>query len=245
MNKVIETYSRIWPFIRALPLLAALPLAVELTQHVAEIELGLYASGGVLPPEARQVRLAFGVVKILGLLVTIVVALRWFAFQGNARRAFRPTWILAKGIVAYVLFDAVGEILQDGLDRLFQTVYAPSHAGEVATHVASELVWIFLSGLWLPWNVALLVEDRTMTFRRSVRTTLPRIALVFGYLCAGIVPLMALHQALGFLALTRAPAIVWSLNIVDAGVVVLLAIAIGSSFFTVHRWAADRAGAAT
>lgn len=128
MNKVIETYSRIWPFIRAQPLLAALPLAVELTQHVAEIELGLYASGGVLTPEARQVRLAFGVVKILGMFVTLVVAL---------------------------------------------------------------------------------------------------------------------HQTLGYRSLNRAPAIVWSLNFVDAGVVVLLAIAIGSSFFTVYRWAADRAGAAT
>jgi len=244
MNNVIETYARIWPFIRALPLLAALPLAVELTQHVAEIELGLYASGGVLTPEARQVRLAFGVVKILGLLVTIVVALRWFAFQGNARRAFRPTWILAKGIVAYVLLDAFGEILQDGLDRLVAALAVPSHAGAIAGRLAGELFWIFVSGLWLPWNVALLVEDRTMTFRRSVRTSLPGIAVVFGYLCAGIVPLMALHQALGFLSLNQAPAIVWSLNIVDAGVVVLLAIAIGSSFFTVYRWAADRAGAA-
>jgi len=245
MNRVGETYIRIWPFIRALPLLAALPLVVELTQHGAEIELGLYASGGVLTPEARQVRLASGLVKILGIIVTLVVALRWFAFRGDARRAFRPTWILAKGIVAYVLFDALGEILQDGLDRLFATLFTPSHAAKLVIDLANELLWIFISGLWLPWNVALLVEDRAMTFRLSVRTALPRMIPIFGYLCAGIAPLMALHQALGYLSLKRAPAIVWSLNILDAAVVVLLAVAIGSSFFTVYRWAVDRVGAAT
>jgi hypothetical protein len=46
-------YRRCWPFIRAVPGLAALPFAAEMLQHIYEISAGLYEAGA-LSPEARR-----------------------------------------------------------------------------------------------------------------------------------------------------------------------------------------------
>ena len=100
LNDIVWIYRRILPFLLALPLLAAVPFAAELLQHVVEIALGLYKSGA-LTPAAREVRLVFGILKIISIVVIIIVALRFWHFDGDTRRTLRPGLMMAAGFFVF------------------------------------------------------------------------------------------------------------------------------------------------
>jgi len=242
LNDIAWIYRRILPFLLALPLLAAVPFATEMLQHVVEIALGLYKSG-TLTPAAREVRLAFGIVKIISIVVIVIVALRFWHFDGDARRALRPSLMTGAGFFVFAALEIVDSSLEDGVASLVARM-ADLHAAplsvRLAVHFAPTFLWTFVCGFWLPWNVALLVDDRMMTLRRSIAAAWGQLWMYLGLICAGVIPLMTLHYAMGYEAVGKADWIVWLLGTVDAAVVVILVIAIASSFYAVYDAAKAR-----
>jgi hypothetical protein len=243
LNDIAWIYRRIPPFILALPFLAAVPFATELLQHLVEIALGLYRSG-VLTPAARNVRLAFSVVKIASIIVIVIAALRFWHFDGDTRRALRPSMMMAAGFVVFVALEIVDSSLEDGIASLIARAF-DMHAAplgiRLAVHLAPTCLWTFVSGFWLPWNIALLVDDRRMTLRRSIAAANGQLWMYFGLILGGVIPLMAVHYGLGYAAVGKAQWIVWALGTVDAAIVVLLTVAIASSFYAVYDAAKARA----
>ena len=236
MSEILALYKRIFPAIRSLPLLLILPLTVEMLQHVVEIKLGFYDLHGALPPDARSTRLIFGIVKVAALAVTLVLALRWWAFsdQGDPKRALRPGRRFLWGLCLFLIIQVPAELAEDALENGLALI--PSLAAtRLARAVIALGITTFVSGLWLAWSIGLLVEDRTLGFVRSVVISAPRILTLFSYVLAGTLPLMVVHYGLSYFAMGKADWIVWSVNLIDALVVCVLIVAIASGFFSVYR----------
>lgn len=236
MSEVPALYKRIFPAMKSLPLLLILPLAAEMLQHVVEIKLGFYDFHGALPPEARSTRLIFGIVKVAALAVTLVLALRWWAFsdQGDPKRALRPGLRFLWGLCLFILIQVPAELVELALEKGLALIPALATTG-LARVVIALGITTFVSGLWLAWSIGLLVEDRRLGFVRSVTISAPRILTLFGYVLAGTLPLMVVHYGLSYFAMGQADWIVWSANVIDALVVCVLIVSIASGFFSVYR----------
>lgn len=244
MGAVREIYARAAALAKAAPLAALLVFAAELLQHIVEIRLGMYAQGGRLAPDAERTRLIFGAVKVLAILLALLFALRWWRFEGDGRRAARPTLALFKGLAIVLLVQAGGELLVLAAGRLAGAAIDPSSQGvRAAFLIGPLLVWLFFALLLIPWYVGLLTEDRAMTLRRSVRGTWGRLWASFGLFLAGILPAMIVHYALGYGAMNRPAALVWALMLFDAAIVAFLALAMASTYFTLYRRAGEREAA--
>jgi hypothetical protein len=242
MGAIREIYGRVPALAKAVPWVALLVFAAELVQHAAEIRLGMYEHGS-LAPDARRTRLLFGLAKVLVILAALIFALRWWRFDGDWRRAARPTLALFKGLAILLLVQAGAEILLALLGRLAGAALGGGPRIVPLVTAGPLLLWLFLATLLYPWYVGLLTEDRTMTLRRSAAGTRGRMWASFGLLLAGILPAMALHYALGYAAEGRGEPLVWALMLVDAAVVAFLALALASTYFTLYRRAAERVAA--
>ena len=239
MGAIREIYARVPALAKAAPWVVLLVFAAELIQHAAEIRLGMYENG-LLAPDARRVRLLFGLAKVLAILAAFIFALRWWRFDGDSRRAARPTLALFSGLAILLLVQAGAEILLALVGRLAGAAFGAGPRVAPLLTAGPVLLWLFLATLLYPWYVGLLTEDRTMTLRRSVAGALGRMWASFGLLGAGVLPAMALHYALGYAAEGRAEPLVWALMVLDAAVVAFLALALASTYFTLYRRAAER-----
>ena len=241
MGALREIYGRVLPLIWAVPVIAALPFAAELLQHAVEIRLGMYATGR-LGPDAERIRTIVGALKVLCLLVTVLLALRWWAFEGDLRRAARPNRALVKGFGLYLIVQVGGDAIALALGFLVVRLLGPAAAqgARIAAAFAPLLLWLFLTTLLMLWFVGLLTEDRSMTLRRSAGGIRGRMWSTFGLFLSAYLPAMAIHYALAYGAIGRPEAVVWTLMIVDAGVVLLLALLLPSALFTIYRRAAER-----
>jgi hypothetical protein len=236
LNDIAWIYRRLFPFILGLPLLVLVPFAAELLQHMVELAFGLYTSG-VLTPAERTVRFVFGLVKIASIVVIVIVALRWWYCDGDTRRALRPGVITAAGFLVFAVLATIGSSLDDAFVALVGHVVHLQSAPllvRFAIRFAPISLWTILSGFWLPWNVALLLGDREMTLRRSVAAARGQLWAYFGLICAGGAPLITIHYLLGIAATGKPDWIVWLLSIADAAIVVILVIAVASSFYAVY-----------
>ena len=82
-----------------------------------------------------------------------------------------------------------------------------------------------------------------MTLRRSARAIRGRMGGTFALFLAAYLPAMVVHYALGYRAIGRPEGVVWAMMVVDAAVVALLTLLLGSAFFTIYRRAAERSAA--
>ena len=72
-------------FLLACPLLAAVPVVVEMIQHVAEVKLGMYDSlAAAKAADAHPLRMAFGFAKTLALALAGYWVVRWMAWRDPA-----------------------------------------------------------------------------------------------------------------------------------------------------------------
>jgi hypothetical protein len=242
MTAIHEIYARALGLARSTPALLLLAFSAELLQHIAEMRLGMFAQAGQLTPEAMRIRLLFGAVKVLALVLTLLFALRYWRFEGDRRRAARPTAAMFKGIGIFILVGLGGETITLLAGRLLLAAAPHATTGyRIALVAAPALLWLFFANLLLPWFVGLLTEDRAMTLRRSVRGSWGHLWSSFAILVAGFLPLMIVHYALGYGALRRPVSALWPILIVDACVVAGLILALSSTYFTLYRRAAERA----
>lgn len=242
MEAIREIYARVPALAKAAPWLVLLVFAAEMVQHAAEIRLGMYEEG-LISADSRRTRLAFALPKVLAILAAVIFALRWWRFDGDSRRAARPTLALFTGLAIVILVQAGAEMLMILLVRLAGAALGTGARIVPVLSGGFLLAWLVVATLLYPWYVGLLTEDRSMTLRRSAAGAFGRMWASFGLLLAGILPAMALHYALGYAAEGRPEPLVWALMLVDAAVVAFLALALASTYFTLYRRAAERAPA--
>lgn len=239
MEAIREIYGRVPALAKAVPWVVLLVFAVEMIQHAAEIRLGLY-DDGLLAPDAERTRLLFGLAKVAAIFAALIFALRWWRFEGDSRRAARPTLALFRGLAILVLVQAGAELALALIARLAGAALETGPSVAPVLTAGSLLLWLFLATLLYPWYVGLITEDRTMALRRSAAGVRGRMWANFGLLLAGILPAMALHYALGHAAVGQAEAVVWAMMVADSGVVAFLALVLASTYFTLYRGAAER-----
>jgi hypothetical protein len=244
MNAVAEIYGRIRPVARYVPLAMLFPFAAELLQHWAEIRLGMYAPHGMAAAQSAQ-RMIFGAIKVLTLLLTILFLLRLWGLGWRAGRALRPGIMFFKGVALIVAIQLCGDFIVFALSRAALVVIGTDAAPglRMLLTLALFLVWLFFVTLLYPWFVGMIVEDRTMSARRSLASMKGHLWWAFGVLVAGILPFMTVHYALGYGAMRQAGGLVWPMMIVDAAAVAVLTILIASTQFTIYARAAERAPA--
>lgn len=241
-DTVRDIYVRACSLPRQVPALVALPAAAELLQHAAEIRLGMYAHGGALAAHAQAIRLGFGAFKIVAVLMTTLLAVRFWRL-GSIGRALRLGWTFWKGVAIIAVIQLGAETLALLAGRLIANGAAVTGPLRIGLVVAPLLAWLVVACMVQPWYVGLVAEDPAMTLRRSITGIAGQLWGCFGLLLAGVLPLMIVHYALGYGAMHAPAEIVWLMMLVDSGVVGLLAAAIASSYYALYTRAVAATGA--
>jgi hypothetical protein len=82
------SYSGSIAFLTACPVLALFPVAFELVQHLVEVRIGMYDSlAAAKAVEHDQLRMGFGFLKVIALVVPEYWVVRYLVFREQARAA--------------------------------------------------------------------------------------------------------------------------------------------------------------
>lgn len=235
-----QIYGGAVRFARAAPLLFLVPVLVEFAQHIAEVQSGLYGSREAARAVANDpVRLAFGFAKTLALLLPGYWFVRFLAFEGDTRRMlafdaralglFAVQFVLAGSVQYLMLFGpSLGALL--GLDTRSASFVTAGLA------IAQSVLGIYLTAWFVAWPLG----KASLGPLRSCVVMAGSFWRAVVYLLAGVIPLMALHYALGLGAIGRAPALVWVMLVLDAIAVGFLALTMSAAKFVAARDAARR-----
>ena len=231
MRTVVRIYQRAFVLTRDWPWLILVSVVAELAQHVAEIKLGMYSTG--MSANGSGVRLGFGIVKIIAIFSTLIIAWRLWQFEGDLRRALMPSSKLFKGIGAFLLVQILGNLAALGVSRgLIAFADEPVRSTHIILTLIPLSAWLIISVALFPWYVAAAVEDQSMTLGRSLRASRGQLLATLGLMLSGTLPLMSMHYGLGYAAIYGAP--VWPLMIIDALVVGLLTATIAATYYTIY-----------
>lgn len=220
----------------AAPAVFAIALLPEAAQHVAEIQLGMFASKEAFMADAgNSTRMAFGAVKVAGLFLCIFAAARFVRFGSVRRALLLPRRDIGRTLLGFVL------------------VIASSVPAEWAARTGQppEVYWPMVSASWLlsflltVYLLGALLGDREMTLRAAMTRgwrVLPLLAILT---VAAFWPAMTLHIHAHKIAIAAAPAVLWGLMAADSLIVGLLATLVGSALAVSYRAAAhnEREGA--
>lgn len=225
LRDVVELFRLAVKLPLAAPIIFAVVAVPEFVQHAVEIHLGMFAVGDSLTPgRETEIRMAFGIAKVVGLCLAIVLTLRFWASGGRLRAAFLPGLAQLRQIAL-----VVGVLLIIGLPDLILQPEARQ-----VFDIVSGLFAIF----WLLWFLAALAGT-PMTLARSIRKAIPGLPRMIVLPSAAWIPLSWLHGELHVVARHRPDWLVWGLMTIDALVVGLLAAATGAALFILVRSAAD------
>jgi hypothetical protein len=221
-----EVYRRGLTLPLAAPAIAAIVVLPEAVQHVAEIQLGMFASREAFMAHADGwARMSFGYVKIAALFLCILASAR-FVYCGSVRGALlMPRRDLGRTILAL----AIGLAASLPAEWAAQTGQPPPVYWPVVT--AS---W-GLSLLLLVYLLGALLGDREMTLRTAFTRgckVLPPLAI---FVLAAFWPASTLHTSAHKFALGADPLLVWTIMAGDTLLVGVLATLIGSALAVSYR----------
>lgn len=225
-----STYRGGTAFLLACPLLALVPVAFELIQHLAEVRIGLYDSlAAAKATEHQPLRLALGMVKIAALVVPGYWITRFLpARDARAARRLDPPAVRAFAVVVAV---------QLALAAVQLFALPPTPAALLAALAAGEAI----SGLLIAWAVSAPLGGDVGPVA-SVRIMARQLPWTIAFLVAATLPLMIPHYVLGALALLGPRALLWPVLVVDSALVGwLTAVMTASGYYAATR-AAGRAG---
>jgi hypothetical protein len=224
---VAEVYRKGFTLILAAPAVAAIAIVPEFVQHVAEIQLGLFASREAFAALGMDpTRLAFGAVKVAGLIVCMLAAARYWACDGSLKRTFA----MPMKDVGRTLFALALNLVVSLPQVLTEKAGLPA-ALEYPIVAAS---WI-LSLLLLAYVVGAVIGDRDMTIARSLKRGWRFLPLLILLGAIAYLPPFALHMGAHWLAIGASEPIVWLVMALDALVVGLLATLVGSALYVAYR----------
>jgi len=203
-----------WTFLLACPLIALIPIVAEFVQHVVEMRAGMYAGPeGARAAEMDPGRMAFGFVKTLAICLIAYPATRFYASGGNAAIARRldprAVRLFAVVFALQTLLSALGLFAFGGAIAVgffvFTLVFMP---------LLSRFVAAAPLGAWIGPPA-------------SIRQMAPQLPWAIAFNVIAILPLMALHYALGIGAVfAPGDAAKWALLVLDSLVVGWLAAAL-------------------
>lgn len=219
------TYRDSFAFLLACPLLALVPVVVELAQHWAEVHIGMYDSiAAAKAVENHPLRMAFGFVKVLGLVVPGYWVTRFLAWRdpASAGRWDGRAVALFGGFVA---FQAVNTALQ-----LF--VLPRSGAATAIAFVVGAIV----GALLVAWAAAAPLGNAAIGPLASIRIMAPRLVWTIVFMLVAMLPLMIPHYALAAAAILGPKPLLWPLLVLDALLVGwLAALIVASGWFAALR----------
>jgi len=238
-----RAYGDTWRFAGLAPALFLVPAVVEFVQHVAEIEIGMYAGREAARAVAdHPLRMALGFAKVIALMLPGYWLTRYMAWR-DVRRSWRPESPAVALFLTLLAIKAAVQALQlfgPSAGALLGLDGRGPGAVTAALGIGSLILGIYLTAWFVAWplgNAAVGPVRSTGVMAGSFWRTL-------GITVATALPLMVLHYALGLGAIGRAPALVWGMMAADAVVVAFLAHLMTAGMFVAARTAASRRGVA-
>lgn len=205
MNTIMAMYRDAARYVRACTGLFLLVVAAELAQHLIEYRAGFYDGlAAMKAAEGDVARMAMGHAKVLLLFATNYFALRFYAFGHDPAAPLRRdprAWALFVPVMLWGLMWLV--LLQDG-------AWAASALGWNGRGFALAMVAVMLASTGFElalsaWKTAAATGNGAIGFVRSIRLTRGHVWWSLNVSAAAILPAMALHYALAFLALGKGP----------------------------------------
>lgn len=225
-GEVLRDGFRIWWLAPLVPLLVVVPEAI---QHVAELRLGFFDDRALaVELSADPRRMVWGYLKVAGLVLSILAAIRFWAAREQGLRWYSP-----RGMRWGALALVIALMLLTGLPAMLL-------AGRLSPEAiqALNLALMLLTLPLLTLLAGALIGDRAVTLRRAFTSgwwPALRIAL---FVVAVFAPLQYLHGLNHEWAFLTAPAIDWLLMAFDSLVVGLLAVMTGTAIH--HGYALKR-----
>ncbi len=240
-KEIKKNYRLPMRFVLALPLIAAVPIAIEAVQHLVEWRIGMFDSiAGAQAVEAHPARMAVGYAKTAALLFAAFWVWRFLSFGGDRARTLRvdrPTLRLFAPVVAFHVLLVVGQVLAGtALSAWFPAGGTLIMAGSAAMLAAMALE-LYLA----PWKAGAAAGDERMTPGASVGSMSGNIAWSFAFTLLMFFPAMVLHYALNGFAIGRPGGIVLAMLAADSLLVGYIAALFPTTVFLVARRAAERA----
>jgi hypothetical protein len=192
-------------------------LLTEGVQHIAEIQLGMFASRDTFDAmNDDATRMAFGYAKVAGLVVSVLLVARYVA-TGSVRRALLPSGralIVVLGLVA----------LTTALDMAFKSAPARAIVPDLLLQSVNIVLQVPLTALLL----AALFEDRWADLR-AAGWRVGAAIIASGVLPAlAFVPMQLLHGLNHEWAMGQPIAIIAALMTFDTLLVGVMALALGA-----------------
>ena len=233
-----EVYTCAWraPFL--FPLVFLIPALVEFAQHIVELNAGMYESRAAAKLAADDpLRMMFGYAKVLSLTFPTYWFVRLMAFEDRAKAARIEQPAFGLWLVLLAL-----PVMQVALSKFGPSLGAAlGLGGELAKFFAPTLsgAWSILGIYLTAWLIAWPLGNRAIGPIRSIKLMTGSFWRTIGYLVLCVLPLMAMHYGLGYLAILFTPPwLDWPVLLLDSIVVAWLACTMAGASFVAARHAA-------
>ncbi len=240
---VKENYALAWRFAVALPLVFALPAAVEAIQHIIEWRIGMFESAAMASAvENHPARSGWAYIKIGTLVLMGWWVWRFLGFAGDRDRAMRWDGFAAARYSLVLIFSAAITVLEMQVGGLLVGAF------ESSRHVLLAGVGLMLAAMALelyfaPWKVGAALGRPNASLAASFKAMYGNIAWSFGLTLAMVFPIMILHYALGLLPIILPPAAGAVLLVLDSLAVGYLAILFPTTVYIIAKRATARSEA--
>ncbi len=238
-----KTYRDSSRFVVALPLIAAVPFAAELIQHVIEVQVGMFDSyAGAEAAGSDPARIGFGYVKVLTLFLIGYPLFRFLASGGDTRTALTVTRTSASLFGGVILLSSAMMVL-NSIGGTLVTQVAGSEATIFGIGLAAFLGMVVFDTYLAAWKVAAALGNPGLNIAASFRLMHRHVPWSLAYFLAMMLPLMVVHYALNIGAIGLAPGAMWTMLAFDSLVTAYLAILLSAAVFRMAHRAAEKAGA--
>lgn len=216
---------------RALPLLALVPVVFELIQHVVEVQIGMYLSlDAAKAVEHHPARMAMGLVKVIAITLPVYWTARYLATSDRRFASqFEPRAMSLFGLV--LLFQTAMAALQ---------LFVLPQTATVA--LTSFAVGFVIAALVAAWYAAAPLGNARIGPIGSARLMAPVMISTIILSFAAMLPLMIVHYGFAALALLGPKATLWPSMVIDSLLVGWLASILAATVYVVAARAADRSG---
>jgi hypothetical protein len=224
----------------ARPLLFALPLVAEFTQHVIEYRIGMFQSMARMSAVAdHPARMGFGQVKILSLVLISYWVVRQLANMDGARLRVlgdaRSLYLFA-GVILWSVATAIPQ-------QFGGSLLAPFVPNPAVLAIIGLLFFVFTTvvDMYLTvWKVGAALGNARLGIPASFRIMSGNFWWSLGYFFVMFLPLIILHYVLNGLAVGRPEALLWPILTFDSLVVGYLGIVLVTTIYVIARRAAGR-----
>jgi hypothetical protein len=214
-HSLIEQYRKGFALFVVGPIVLVLIVIPEFAQHIVEIQIGMFDSRQAAKAlSSDSTRMAFGYVKIAGLVLTFFAAARFWWTRENGGKWWdlrQMRW--ANFLIGAALFVGIGMLAEPFKAYLTATPFM--------------LLQIFFSLLSLPmlfYALSGLFGDASLTIKQAMTRSWAYLPLLLILLGAGFAPAQILH------GMNHG----WALMIFDSLVVGLLASLVGSAMYVAY-----------